>query len=111
MTIPRAFSDAAEAARYQAVMSPVGFMQVEARSETITMRNGLDWTTDLTTYSRKINFPVGEGSATPNWTVEGKERQRDQAGDAANQGSGDSLAAVTLKYTVDRKLKCAIERV
>lgn len=111
MTIPHAFSDPAEAARYQAVMSPVGFMQVEARTETITTRNGLNWNTELTTYSRKINFPVGEGTATPNWTVEGKERQRDQVGDAANQGSGDSLAAVTLKCTIDRKFKCTIEHV
>ena len=111
MTIPRAFSTASEAASYQAVMSPAGFMQVEARTETQTTRNGLTWNTSLTTYSRKINFPVGEGSATPNWTVEGKESQRDTAGDAANQGSADALAAVTLKYTIDRKLKCTIERV
>jgi hypothetical protein len=53
-------------------MSPVGFMQVEARTETQTINNRLSWTTSLTTYSRKVNFPVGEGSATPNWTVEGK---------------------------------------
>jgi hypothetical protein len=43
-------------------------------------------------------------------TVEGKERQRDQAGDAANQGSAGSLAAATLKYTIDRRLRCTIER-
>jgi hypothetical protein len=110
MTIPRAFSTAAEAASYQAVMSPAGFMQVEARTETQTFNNGLSWTTSLTTYSRKVNFPVGEGSATPNWAVEGQERQRDQVGDAANQGSAGSLAAATLKYTIDRRLRCTIER-
>ena len=70
MTVPRAFSTAAEADAYAAIMSPFGFMMVEARTETQTFSNALSWNTRISTYRRKVDFPLGEG-VMPGWDVNG----------------------------------------
>jgi hypothetical protein len=106
MTLPRAFSSAAERARYLALGISTWFSA--ETTDTTTLNNHLRWTLEARAFQRKTNFSE-DGAGTTNvehsdLNVAGREVLKSMTGAGGDQGSDPSLSAqsVRIKLTFQR---------
>ena len=105
MTLPRAFSSAADRAPYLALGISTWFSA--ETSETTTMNNHLNWSLAAFAFQRKTSFSEGGGATTDvehsELATQGREILKSFAGAGANQGSNPSLAAQSVRIKLTFK--------